>query len=617
MAEAGAPGPESRMFNLPHHLGAMLEGGRNTGLALDPYTGEYLIDVYKVYKKSERRDWMFQNLNVFSDGTVSMLELPRWRLYVDDWIADLRGAEKYAIKKTKQDVDAVIDGLNDTLQQKGQVLSADAKKDLKKKLAKQKKEITEGLVGFDREKDEDKLKAFMSVSASARGMENSAATPANYVGFMTGGNLDNAGTWGEYLLHGDDKKLSIVLNDPLVRSYYMRLLTDAGYDIGKWGEVKGTGDNLKVEYEITYKDLEKIKLSKKPKIPNQLTNSLKEGGGGFDKYIKDVLLDHNDIFKKTGEDGNENPIGVKDEVRMGAAKLACDAFLVDKYTRWENELEWKKEDDKHRFIPSGNWDGNPFGSLLKPSLLPGDIKQTYSGKHSEVLRMIDYTFYPQDIFEADADHGGVVGTDAKPIAPSAVMPLKNYSRLTDAMWIFFGKNSRAIGLPQWNDDGIKAIIEMEELLDTVYGPLRLDKDDKKDTTGKKIVANMVTRAVMCKTMAAVVESQDPNWKSRIQMLFGSEESRPFDKIRRIIWGKNLNHRDGLLASMAGGRTQLDFENALGDPKLRIETLLRKADELLITNDQGQKDRSAAILASYARAGLGVLTAGVEVFGKKR
>lgn len=650
MAETGSSSPESRLFNVPKHLGAMLEGGKNTGIALDPYTGEYLMDVYKVHKKPELKKWMFKNLNVFSDGTVSALELPRWRLYIDDWISDLRSAEKYARRKTTEDEDQALSKLSANFEKRGVILTTDQKKYYKKNIGAQKKEITEGMENFNREKEETKLKAMMAISASARGMEVSAATPAKYVAFMTGGDLDNAGTWSDYLLHKDEKKLEIVLNDPLVRYYYMRLLKDAGYstvvkdDKNKkninLSRLTGEGDNLDVANKLTYKELNKIALPDKSEIEKirngplvkYLIEKKDEEVWGLDRYISDVLLDNKDIFniENKGKNGEENPNKIEDiDVRRAAARLACDAFLVDKYTSWEylvagvwkvdkarDEEEETNEPDikKLLFTPAESWDGNPFLSLLKPSLLPGDIKKMYSEEHSDILRMIDLTFHPVDIFDADPAHGGVAGTKAQELAPSAIVDLKQFSRLTSAMWLFFGEDSRAVGLPQWGDDAVKQIIKIGELVDTVYGAL---KNDNGDRVGKEIVAEIISRAIMCKTMAAVVETSSPSALSKGQMLFGVEEARPFDKIRKIIWGTNLNFNNGILAAMAGGRTQLNFTSKLGNSQLRPEVLLRKADELLITNDQNQQGRSNMIVASYAKVGLDLLAAGAEVFGKRR
>lgn len=529
------PSPEAREMVSPSYIGAVFETGRSLSLVRDWVTGEWLVpEPLDVKKKEDRDRWCLENLRVFSDGTLPSPEW-KWKPVVDFWLTELKTAASRS--------ELARDELRET---------------------------------------EKKIKAMMAVSASARAMEMTAGSAEKYVNYITGGDgdLDKQDYWEEFLLNNDYDKLNLVFADPLVKHYYERIKKDAGTEnVQEWRKEK----DKKGEWQTVPSSWE---TNKEAALQGKLVEYLRAKGGkgykgGFNEYIADFLLAEDSkefISEQLGK-------GLGNSCRWAAARLACDAFLVDKYTRWEFEVSpenyEKDPENKLKLKPFPGWGGDPLRALLEPSFLPRRIKKTYQGEHEqEILNMMDKAFRPEDIFSKNEE----LKREELPV--SMVVHLKQYARYNAALWSFLG-GSRAPAIPQWTKDTItKDLPAMAELLDQVYG-VTINKPES--NTGKHVVGAMMARILQCKALATALESARPGFGDKISSLFGVETARPFLEILKVIWGPDIDAKSGFLASLAGGRTAMVFRGN----KFGAEAVLKDAWEILATNDQDPKGRGRA------------------------
>lgn len=566
MAEASIS-PEARIVTLPDYIGAVFETGRLKSYAYDWTERKHVVPLVDVSREEDRDVWMLENMRVFADGTVAN-PCFGWKGIIDTWLTELRVAatrsspplERENLRKTEMDI-----------------------------------------------------KATMAVSASARAMEMSGGSAARYASYIAPGgehgpDLDKQDAWAEFLLHKDPEKLNRVLENTLVDHYYKKLMEDAGItDLEEWHKVdsKWYSSRWNVDKEKAFagKLIEYLKLK----------HSLNE-------YVDEVLLaSDEDGFKRECQEkygkkdkrGKEVREGVGNRVRWAAAKLACDAFLVDKYTRWQFQLENMTEDERKEaekmsdetqkkdklkalekqkgvlkdMKPFPGWGGDPLRAVLEPSFLPGRIKKVYQEEDKVILDMTDLAFRPVDIFNKEEELKG------KLLPASMVIHLKEYARYSDALWTFLG-TSRAIAIPQWTKEVMgKDLPTIAELLDQVYGGIDEPKSETgKHPIGKHIVGAMMARILQCKALATAIESARPGFKENLILLFGeTKTARPFLEIEQFLWGPNLDAKMGFLVSLAAGRTRFVFK----DNDFGAEKTLKDTAEILLTNDQGPEERRRA------------------------
>jgi hypothetical protein len=557
--------PEWMSMTGPEYIGAIFETGRERGLYFDYKKQEFIVPCLEVTDKEQRRQWALYNMRVFSDGTTAEPE-SKWRGILDRWLTELR----FAASRAPYDKDKGEKPWRDRIKEKGDV--------------------------------EEEVKAMMAVSASARAMETSSGSAKKYVMCIAppepGGrdpDLDKQDSWAEFLLHNDPEKLNTVIRNPLIGSYYKRLIEDAGIMVkNEWDEVEGEG------WVPSRVDVDKNKAFR-----GSLVDYLSDGkkhSERFNDYITEVLL---------SKDKDENFEEVDDGLRWAAAKLACDAFLVDKFTSWQYQLgqtieeeiesakannDKQKEEDLEKqakkvgpdLKPSPGWGGDPLRSVIEPAFLLGTIKRVYQKEDRVILDMLNNAFRPEDAFP-----GKLKG---KLLPPSMVVHLKAYARYSDAHWAFLG-SSRGIGIPQWSKDTMASLSTITELLDQVYGTIELkDKNledrelkDKPKNIGKHIVGIMMARILECKALSTAIESARPEFREKFGSLFEESKGRPFYEVEQFIWGPHLDAKAGFLASLAGGRTRIVFrDNIFG-----AEKLLRETWEILSTNDQDPTGRGRA------------------------
>src|SRR3990167_4225796 len=567
MAMAETPTPrriETARVILPPHLGAVLEEGRNIAYAIDPYTQHPVpgIEIRSVVDKEGRRDWMFENMRVFNSLPDAAL---LWKPAIDDYLRDLETARVNHERTLK---------------------------------------TTRDRETFDKKAREtrDTMLAMMAISASARAMERCAAVPDLYLKAISLGSeepLSDAQDYlGSFLLHKDPQKYVTVIKDPLVGYYYQQVLEDAyltrtkgqdpqlplGDQDPEWHEVTTTQENKAGEtIEKGKWHCSRVIIASTANIRKGAIDSLREEGridtnsliyyfhgdarnGGFETYMRDALLRRDtprSIKKKFG--GN-----IPYTIRWAAARIACDAFLVDKFARWSFQLTSidedgviKRESDIYdnslKLAPTRDWGGDPFTNIIQPSFLPRQIKKVYEGEGAQILDMVDKGFRPDDIF-----FGGDEKLAEKILHPTAVENLKNIIRFNRAVGLFFG-SSRAAGVSEYNMRALgDSLKDIGELLAQIY-------DDK------EIVGAMIARLVLAKAEAARSSMVNPPFFVDVfGPLTDPRATQPLREMRDYLFGTKLDWRSGLIANMASQRTKLVFKGnkygAQKDLELAFERL---------------------------------------------
>lgn len=496
------------------------------------------VKFLSVLNSKDRLIWCYANMGAFANGVIQTKD---WKGVVDMWLGDIKDSANL-VRATR-----------------------------------------EKMVGI-KETERD-LRAMMALSASARAMEGSAGSAATYVRLLTvdqNGDLDKQDTWADFLLHDDPEKYWRVVSQPLVMHYYRRILAQAGISLDC---ESGQTVNGKLNKVSSFK-----KVDSDTALSSKLFGFLKHTDGekykgGFEPYISDVLLATDDPAFVSAQ----AKLGVDESARWSAARLACDAFMVDKLTRWENEIRKAGEyPPKTNIKPYAGWGGDPLAMVLQPSFLSRKIKKVYSGRDIAIMDMTDRAFSPNDIFDR------LGRTDVKPLPISMTGNLKQYARYNDALWQFLG-GSRAAGIPSWtNETMTKTLPAIAELLDQVYGESKKNKNSEEpDNTGKQIVGAMMARILECKALAAAVESARPGFKDNLRILFNvgdPKEARPFLDVEKSIWGPDLDSKKGLLSSLVGGRTHL----VLKDNEYGAEIALKNTWEILSSNDQDPEGRGRVV-----------------------
>lgn len=608
MTEASTS-PESFYAPIPPaHTVAVFEEGRYK-IYERPWRDK--VEFVHVDNKDHRDYWVLLNMGVFNNGTFPSPERA-WRSVIEYWLTDIKDAAR-----------------------------------LGKLDREQSKEVKE---------TELDIKATMAVSASARAMEVSDGSAAKYATVLTQSterpDLDKQDEWKEYLLHDDEKKLARVLNIPMVRHFYIRLLEDAGFEVPQgWKEGQWVKGKLVYNNVLTYKDIKRATNFKEIEAKR---NELREGKsklflylqkgrkrekrepreymGGFNRYI-DYLIDGpergfvDQLANPTSPD-SEKPKAIDRIAVWAAAKLACDAFLVDKYTLWEYALQTPKErsgqENAPRLLPYEGWGGDPLRSIIQPSFLPRVIKGTWGGIGTIIMNMTDWAWRPDDAFRTFQESGSV-----QMIPVSMVGNLKDFARWSEALWLFYGETSIASGISTWTRKVVEEeyapekkgdLERMAGLLFQVYGNKKAKaltngpKGQKTvvrsktgrvalpsdaglvegDPAGRHVGGFMMSAILTTKALAAALESQKPGLKEHLADMFDPEgRGRPFLEIMQAIWGVNLDAKSGLISRWAGPQFGYIFSGNVVKTKngASVEQILRESWRMLRSNNQDEKARA--------------------------
>ncbi len=556
----------------PNEVVALFRQGR-LGM-YERFWGEK-VKFLDITKEEERNIWALLNMEAFNHDIITNPH-ERWKGVIDFWLTDLRDATRL--------------------------------------LGRDERHVSAGGI----KETERLIKAMMAISASARAMDVSSGNAGTYCNLMTPGgergpNLDRADEWEEFLLHGDPEKLSLVIGNPVVRFFYVRVLKDAGYDVPEKWELD---ENYQIKNNLLYNGNEKLeaeikdRLKDKIKDEKALEKAVKEeliklgyisaldtpsfdrakegdlvrylrehgfeGKEGFDGYIEHLMKEDPGV-KAFVEKQVEAGI---DEVSIwSAAKLACDSFLVDKYTEWEyevTEVEKRTENEKHSYtfrklIPKVGWGGNPLTSVIQPTFLQRHIKKVWAGDDRAVLDLADGAFHPEET--TVLRENGEKDKQAFDLKPTMVGEYKAYARYSDALWRFVG-GSQGQEIPLFTPktfESNEGLHKIALLLDQVLG------------TGKKkeLKAIMLARMIQAKALAAAALSAKPGLREDLGIILDPENREmPFLEVRKELWGPDFRARSGFLARLASGELRFKFE---GNP-LAIAAL-KQSFAILVTNDQ--------------------------------
>ena len=296
--------------------------------------------------------------------------------------------------------------------------------------------------------------------------------------------------------------------------------------------------------------------------------------GGFKGYIKEVLIDKGNVNSPGGE-------SLSDSEKWAAARLACDIFLTDKYTKWEYMVN--KEGEKTQFKPSPDWGGDPLRALLEPSFLPRRIKQVYE-ETPEILDFIDEAFLPKDMFfSEEAKSEGIAPLNAS----ISGVKLKDYARWNKALWIFLG-GSRAGGIANWSPDaGQKSLTQIAELLDDVYGKKGKKTEREARYLSKEIAGAMMTRIVKAKAAAVLRERARPTFKDQIAIFFGSKKGveEAFTEVEVFLFGPDRDCSKGFFSELVGGREGF----VLKDNRFGAEADINETGTILFAASSEKRD----------------------------
>jgi hypothetical protein len=549
-----APETETARVVPPPHIGAVLTEGRNIAYTKDPW-GRTVnwIEEFSVREEEGRKGWMFENLRVFN----SLPQAPSvWKGAIDDYLLDLQTARVSSEKRNPKERAKIEAGVIET---------------------------------------RDTMKAMMAVSASARAMEASSGNPDTYLAAITQSSpeqldLDVQDRWGSFLLHNHPETYMRAISDPLVKHYYEQVLTDSHLTSSQ--EMEWRFDEEDDEWKCSRVALVEDPAEKVDGIRiveyirnkgREDRNSLiyylhgKAKNGGFEAYIREALLkrDH-------GEWRDEH----SETVRWAAARIACDAFLVDKYTRWDYQLtsmgpdgdykpegelykktvRGREEDDELKLAPFENWGGDPFRVALQPSFVPRIIKGVYSGEAAVLLDWIDIGFRPKDIFFRYFKTGkeGDKKLLEKIVHASAVEHLKKFARLNKAIGLYFGGSMAGKVAEAGMREIEKSLRDMADLLHQVY-------------RDPYIVGAMLARLFYAKGEAARASMVNPPFFMEVfGPLTDPKSSQPLEELRIHLFGQKLDWRSGLIADLESQRTQFVFR---GNP-YGAEELIKEANKRL-------------------------------------
>jgi|GEM_PF-6069256 len=565
---------EIAMAVLPAHVGEVFREGRNVIYTVDRFGNTIPgLEIRTVKDALHRRAWVFGNMRSFNklNGANRL-----WRGALADYIGDLNEAKTNAIREMSTTSDPTKSSL---------------------------REETEA---FDDEVGETEklLISFMAVSSAARAIDASAGVPKNYIADVTGTSPEGPDMDKQAnILAGNPERYVRAIGDPLVRHYYDRIMRASGIDMDSSLEWHKGADGWVGSAVRLSRSAREIRDDRNN--PNSLVYYLhnKAKNGGFDAYIKKVLLkeDSDDfIVEQYGE-------RIDDPARESAARIAADAFIVDKFTRWsylltmvdENTLKHGLEADIYgekpiSLFPSGDWAGDPFFGVLKISFLTGVIKGMYADKANNILRWADLGFRPYTIFTPST------GVDSKlarkMLSPTAVENLKAYGRFCEAGELYFG-GSRGQELKVTDVRSIgEKLAKIPELIDQVYGNIDYPNKDE----GKHIEGYMFSVLLYAKALAFKISRDNPAFFSDVfGQVVDSRKPDSLREFREFLFGGSLDYREGLIAELSSGRTQIVFR---GNRHGAEEYLQKTYDLLASPSESGtRKGLKAAVVVSTAFA----------------
>jgi hypothetical protein len=641
----------------PTQAGAVFENGR---ISATSYTWERfkeIVPVLDVKKEEDRRKWMLENIRVFSDGTLSNPHL-KWKSIIDAHLSEIKVAGKSTNHQLEKEFKEKI--LEPSL-------SGEEKKEKFLKLQAEKEKINGEI-----KESEEKIKAMMAVSSSARAMEVSSGNFGTYALIMTAGdekepNLDKQDSWAEFLLHKDTKKVKIkrVLKDEMIKFFYERIMVEAGVKTELSEELKEEEkekekeeeERKKIEIPWFYQiDKEKAITSKlflylannrpfkeedvkeedKDRVKRkneEWIKKIKELYGqdwqkktSLNDYIADVLMGEMSELDKE----KYALKGYDDTTMWAAARLACDIFMVDKMTRWSHMLTKNvtiinreegllkiENDDDFNFNckPTIGWGGDPLTSIIDPSFLPRVVKGVYTrtDEGKNILKKIDKAFRPIDL---SSDKEGVIDLKSdvfegiEGVLPcSMTASLKILARYNSAHYAFLG-GSRAGGVSQWSKEVLENLTSVIENLDQVYGGIKGSGEDK--NLGKEIMGAILARILKCKAQATALRFADPDFRGAMTTIFGDVKTRdPFYDVKTFLWGPHLDSRSGFLKDMTSDRAFVILHHNRFD----AERNLKETRDLLTYLAVSPEARKAAKRNNIIGFGLEALSAFSE-FKKK-
>ncbi|MDD3679249.1 MAG: hypothetical protein PHX72_00080 [Candidatus Shapirobacteria bacterium] len=528
--------------NLPPYLGAVFslgsfEGDIRSGAIIEKNEkGEVVNHILDVRKERDREEWLLRNTEAAMSEEVIFDPERKWKVIVEAWMADFN----LAVRRANESIEGDDSGF----------ITTEMKKEFEKK-----------------------IRSAMAICASARAMEQSNGSAELYVGYMTNPenpehpNLERKDDWTRFLLHGDRSKIRTLLENKLVRKYYQTLMSSVGIN-SAWDEESGVFNwDGEIDKSIFYEQGKGV-FDKASLAYYLVSDDDGRYRGGINSYIEEVLMEN----EKNGFSRAE---------RWGAAKLACDLFLVDSFTKWEYRINKEGQIEKTGFKPSAAWGGDPFRAILEPSFLPKRIKGVYSGRLSPedefIFDKIDKAFRPDDIFSVVQEDPRI-----KPLEASATIDLKAYSRWSAALWKFLG-GSRADGVPKWDQESCSGLKEIAELLDQVYG----GQSEDHPRESKHVVAAMMARIINIKAFAITMERLKPGFREKALIFLGHgiEETRPFLNAETFIWGPKLDASSGFIRELSGSRTNFAFK----DNKYGAELELHQAAEILFASGRDKEE----------------------------
>lgn len=476
----------------PLYMGAVFRGGQNESYLVSPE----LVVRLDPEKQSDRRKFAYRNLYAFNSLYLKNARMNSgWLNATQSYETDLRVAKEKGARITSAEL----------------------------------------------ESSNEFLKAAMGVTASARALEISGGSFEDYAKILTGGNekgSPNIGWQDEndaYLLHADPNKIIILLNDPLIKGYYDRLMKDLGIEQNL--ESEWHGDKKQTPRKITV-DIEKINTE-----PSGVVHHVKDEAkqGGLDAYIDKVLV--NEVITTETDT----------RVTRAAAKLACDIFLVDKWTEYFDIVNKSNMDDKPSKLQpiSKGWGGDPFDFVIHPTGLQR-LKSVYKNSASIVLEMLDSAFRPVDIYETIKDlYKEEKGEDLPPVirlpVASAVTNIKTFNRQSQMINRITG-GPMAQNLSLWGGPALSDLLEAERLCAQVLGTQEVDGEIGRDIAGAQII-----RILEAKILASTLETKPPDRGDALKIAFDPDaKTRPLYEARSFLLGPEFNYKQGHLQALQGG-----------------------------------------------------------------
>jgi hypothetical protein len=480
--------------------------------------------------------------------------------------------------------------------------------------------------------DKDQIKsletetvAAIAVSGSARAMEGSAGSAKAYLALLCGSSDPKAADAGiqdtldDIILHNHPDRLNQVLAISGVKTYFNKMLTDAGINATSfvaWDEKEKKQSEFKFQIDV----FQKIVNGGLP-----LVEKFSKPGERFGEYINETI----DSLPEIGDTNAEFVNG----------RLAADVFLTDIFTRWQygllkqaesltnevveklknnagNDEEKKLSVDKFRekltdkitkMKPIDTWGGDPLVHLEEPSILPRRFKKVYSDIGVEILDKLDAAFRPIDAINQVND------TKVCLLPVSMAVNLKAYDRFSDALWQVIG-GSVASGVASFDVRFGESLNNVALLLFQVYGTMETSDGQP---IGKELVGLMMARIVECKAKAAVSSTADPSLATMLGIIFEDETKgkgpMPYTESKKALWGPQSDGREGLIANWVSPQMGLKIKSG----RFSAQKHIQEAFNLLDTNAASAQQRKDMRLIKKASIGMDAVEAFQEAFLRGR